>query len=233
MTMTDRRFSEEEAEAIFQRAADAEQSGRHPLTPSKGMTLAELQAIGDEVGIPPELVAQAARSLDEAPSPTNRTFLGLSIGVRRTIDLGRRLSEAEWEQLVVDLRETFDARGVVRAEGSFRQWTNGNLQALLEPTATGHRLRLRTVKADARLFMGAGAAGVAMSSLAAAAAAVLGRLTEPGVFLNLALLGAMSAGLFGLGLFRLRGWARQRSRQMDGVAERLMLAAPALPKPEE
>jgi len=30
-------------------------------------------------------------------------------GVGRTVDLERRLTDAEWDQLVVDLRETFDA----------------------------------------------------------------------------------------------------------------------------
>jgi len=51
---------------------------------------------------------------------------------------------------------TFDARGTIRSEGDFRQWTNGNLQALLEPTDAGHRLRLKTVKGQAIPYMGLG-----------------------------------------------------------------------------
>ncbi len=62
-------------------------------------------------------------------------------------------SDEEWERLVVDLRETFDARGIVRHDGALKQWTNGNLQVLLEPDEKGHRVRLRTTKGDARGMM--------------------------------------------------------------------------------
>ncbi|MDH4351703.1 MAG: hypothetical protein OEW56_11195, partial [Gemmatimonadota bacterium] len=154
--MTDRRYSEEEVAAIFERAAEAQQTARRQLPSGEGMTVADLQEIGREVGIPPELVAQAARAIEHRGRPASRTFLGLPIGVGRTIELDRELTDAEWGRLVVDLRETFDARGKVSYEGPFRQWTNGNLQALVEPTPTGHRIRLRTVKGDARSLMTGG-----------------------------------------------------------------------------
>src|SRR5205814_7625184 len=139
--MADRRYSEDEVSVIFERAAEAQQAVRRSLPPGEGMTLADLQAIGREVGIPAELVDQAARSLEGQGRDATRLFLGLPLGVGRTVDLGRRLTDDEWERLVVDLRETFDARGSIRTDGTLKQWTNGNLQALLEPTAGGHRLR--------------------------------------------------------------------------------------------
>src|SRR2546430_5906981 len=37
-----------------------------------------------------------------------RTFLGLRIGVARTVNLNRRLTDEEWERLVVQLREVFN-----------------------------------------------------------------------------------------------------------------------------
>jgi hypothetical protein len=122
--------------------------------------------------------------------------------------------------LVVDLRETFDARGVVRAEGSLRQWTNGNLQALLEPTAGGSRLRLRTLNGNARMYMAVGAgflaatAGVLITNAATLgwSTALLDKVWFPLV---------MAAGLFALGALRLPAWARLRRKQMEGVASRL------------
>ena len=60
----------------------------------------------------------------------------MPVGVSRTVTSAGNFTEREWERLVVDLRETFDAKGAVKREGSFRQWTNGNLQALVEPTAS-------------------------------------------------------------------------------------------------
>jgi hypothetical protein len=228
--MAERRFSEDEVSAIFERAAEAQQAVRRQLPAGEGMTLADLRAIGREVGIPPELVDQAARSMDQQGRPGTRTFLGLPIGVGRTVDLGRKLSDEEWDQLVVDLRETFDARGTVRSDGSLRQWTNGNLQALLEPTPTGHRLRLRTVMGAARGMMMAGLSLFGVSAVSVIAAAVSGHAAEA-----LAATGSMlaiGAGLFTVGAARLPLWARTRRRQMEGVAARLALAADAPPPPE-
>jgi len=235
--MTERRYSEDEVAAIFERAAEAQQTARRHLPPGEGMTLADLQEIGREVGIPPELVAQAAQSIYEPSRQPSRRFLGLPIGVGRTLDLDRRLSNAEWERLVVDLRETFDARGTVTTEGSFRQWTNGNLQALLEPTETGHRLRLRTVNGNARGLMAAGLGLLGVAAATLIAMVLKGRLADFG---GVAFLMSMGLGMFGLGALRLPRWARRRRHQMEAVAARLALAAqspsstdtpPAIDKP--
>lgn len=220
--MTERRYTEEEVSAIFERAAEAQQAVRRALPPGEGMTLADLRAIGREVGIPVELVDQAAASVDQRGRDATRTFLGLPMGVGRTVDLGRRLSDEEWERLVVDLRETFDARGVLKSDGSLRQWTNGNLQALLEPTATGHRLRMRTVYGAARAMMTGGLAILGVSATVAIVTAVTGGLAA--ALAESASLMVTGAALFAVGAARLPLWARTRRRQMEGVAARLALA---------
>ena len=148
--MPERRYSDEEVAEIFARATEAERSTPRRLRSTEGMTMAQLQEIGREAGIAPELVARAAHSLDEPAQPPVRKFLGFPVGVGRTVTLDRRLTDEEWERLVVDLRETFDARGVVRTDGAFRQWTNGNLQVLVEPDGAGQRIRLRTLRGGAR-----------------------------------------------------------------------------------
>ncbi len=219
--MSERRFDEAEVAEIFQRATETQQTGRRQLKSGEGMTLGELQAIGQEVGLSPELIADAARSIDRAGRPTSRKFFGLPIGVGRTIDLHRRLSDAEWDRLVVDLRETFDARGTLRHEGSFRAWTNGNLQALLEPTDTGHRLRLKTVKGDARSMILGGLGLLAAAGVGFVGWALRVAWTDPGTLELLGLLATMGATLFGLGALRLPGWARLRRRQMEEVAARI------------
>ena len=123
--MSDRRYDDEEVAAIFLKAAEGPQTPPLQLPRDEGLTLADLQDIGREVGIPPEAVAQAAQSVDLGPRGASQTFLGLPIGVERTIPLNRWLTEGEWEHLVVELREVFNARGTVSSSGSFRQWTNG------------------------------------------------------------------------------------------------------------
>jgi hypothetical protein len=223
--MTERRYSEDEVAAIFERAAEAQQSVRRQLPPGEGMTLADLEEIGREVGIPPELVAQAARSMDQGGRPAARSLFGLPIGVGLTVHLDRPLSDEEWERLVVDLRETFDARGSVRYDGPFRQWTNGNLQALLEPTETGHRVRLQTVKGDARALMTGGLGLLGISAAILVAVAVASGLGDARSVAGVGFLSLMGVGMFGAGALRLPRWAQLRRRQMEGVAARLALAA--------
>ena len=201
--MSERRFNEEEVAQLFERAAEAQQVRQQQLPSRQGMTLTELQEIGRQVGISSEELANAVRAVELRPQPTSRNFLGVPIGVGLSVDIGRKLSQEEWERFVADLRETFDARGVVRQEGNLRYWANGNLQALLEPVGVGDRVRLRTVKGDAAVRI-MGAVGVDAASL--------------GSFM---LLGTAGAAALGFGASRLPAWARLRRAQMEDVAAKL------------
>jgi hypothetical protein len=125
---------------------------------NEGLTIPELQEIGAEVGIPPAVVAHAARSL-ERRSGVERT-LGLPMAVSHSVPLPRPPTDVEWERLVADLPETFGARGTVRVDGGLRGWHNGNLHALVEPRADGSKLRMGTTKGSARELLGMGAAMV-------------------------------------------------------------------------
>ena len=226
--MTDRRYNDDEVAAIFLKAAENPLAQPPGISRSEGLTLADLQEIGREVGIPAEAVVLAARSLDVDARTPSTTLLGLPISVERTVELNRWLSDAEWERLVVQLREVFRAKGTMNASGSLRQWTNGNLQALLEPTPTGHRLRLRTLKGSARGSIGVGLAFIGVSVVVAIAGAVAGHLgsSMPGV----ALLSLMGLGAAAYGALPLPRWARLRGQQMDAIAAGL-LTLPSGPPP--
>ena len=216
--MDDRRYNEQEVADIFGRAAEAQGEATRALPPGEGMTLAELQDIGQQVGMTAEAVADAARSLDRHEPRFRRQLLGLTIGVGRTVVLERRLTTDEWERLVVKVRETFDARGNVKSEGSLRQWTNGNLQVLVEPTEHGDRLRMRTVNAYAQMAFAVGVGVIAVPVLVAAVAAVAGVPNIGERIESLAPMALMGAASLGVGLVRLRGWARTRLQQMDEIA---------------
>jgi len=217
-----RRYSEEEVAQILDAATETQASGPQSLSSGAGMTLTELQDIGREVGISTDLIARAAAHLDQPGAVTSpqREFLGAPIGVGRTVNLSRPLTDAEWDRLVVDLRETFDARGRLHEEGSFRQWTNSNLQALLEPTDTGVRLRLKTVKGNAIPSLGMGLAmlGAAPVTWLFSQYLGMGSVELP------ILLGLTGLALYGINRIRLPNWAATRRLQMDGVAERLTAA---------
>ena len=217
--MSERRFTEEEVSEILKYAAEAEHTNRNLLRSGSGLTLAELNEIGREVGISPDAMQQAVRRI-EPGGDSSRRWLGFPIGVGRTVELDRSLTEEEWDRLVVDLRETFDARGVIKREGSLRSWTNGNLQVLLEPTATGQRLRLKTLKGSAQGLIGGGIAMLGFAVVMMFAALVKAPITDAGLIASLSVLGAGGLGMLGAGALGLPGWARLRRQQMDMIADR-------------
>ena len=216
---SERRYTEDEVASILDRATKVESARSPGVGDSTGLTLPELHEIGKEVGIPEEVITQAATSLDRPGRqlPATQTFLGQTIGVGRAVDLPRPLTDKEWSLLVMDLRETFDANGRIRDEGQFRQWRNGNLQALLEPTETGQRLRLRTLQGNARPMQSMGAAftigGVVM------AIASLSAGSDPSIF---PLFGVIGAGLFLVSRLTVPLWARERSQQFEDIIARLI-----------
>src|SRR5712691_5884331 len=218
--MAERRYNDKEIAAIFRAAAEeGPPSPQREVARDEGLTLAELQAIGSEVGISSEAVAQAACAVDVRPGAASRTFLGLPIGVSRTVNLNRRLTDEEWERLVVQLREVFNARGRTRSDGSLRQWTNGNLQVLLEPTDTGHRLRFGTVHGAARASICAGFFVLGVTATVAITSALGGYFADaiPGLVIPFLAGVAMIVS----GAVRLPRWARLRERQMEALAAKV------------
>jgi hypothetical protein len=167
------------------------------------------------------VIQQVARRIERDPKPA-RTFFGLPAGVSRTIELERNLTEAEWDRLVVILRETFDAKGVVKNEGSLRSWRNGNLHVMLEPTSSGHRLRLRTLNGNALGWMTGGLAVIGLALIVLIAGFVKGTISYPGIPTSLVILAGMGIGMFGIGALPLFSWARRRAGQMDEIADRVI-----------
>lgn len=217
----ERRYSEQEIATIFEQAAEAQEAAHRHLSHGEGLTLAELQQIGKEAGITPAFIARAAATVDRADSvPPPETYFGLPVSVARTVDLPGPLSDEDWDRLVVDLRETFQASGEVRREGSLREWRNGNLHALVEPTESGHRLHLRTRKGNAQNNL-LGSLGFFAINLAFLLMLVVSGATalDPATWV-LALLAAGGLGRAGRTAYRLPRWAEERGRQMDAVAAR-------------
>jgi hypothetical protein len=220
--MSDRRYSDDEVSAIFARAAEVQDKAQRQLPANQGMSLAQLQEIGREAGIAPELVAQAARELAQPAPPRVPTLFGIPIGVARTVELGRTLTDDQWDRLVVELRETFEARGTITVQGSFRTWSNGNLNVLVEPSTTGHRVRFRTVKADARGLLSAGAAMMAVSAVIVLTTLVIGSPNAGATIASSTTVGAIGALLAASGGAALPVWLRRRREQMEELAAKLL-----------
>jgi len=213
-----RTYDDDEVREIF--AAAAQRKLAHPAaTAAPGLTLAELQEIGREAGLDAVEVARAAAALEtralEGPA---RTSLGMPIEVVRVVPLPRAPRDSEWEQLVGELRATFRARGKVVSQGGLREWANGNLHACVEPSGDGYRLRLGTVKGDARTLNAVGAASF-LAGAAGLGSALVGGAPQDVIVPSIIV--AWGIGAFGANFLRLPRWADTRRKQMDFIAARI------------
>lgn len=212
----ERRYRDEEVRKIFE-GATRQPVGGLPARTEEGLTLSELQEIGREVGLDATAVASSAAALDtRALAPQPLTSLGMPVAVSRVVPLPRSPTDAEWERLVAELRTTFGARGRVSSAGGLREWSNGNLHALVEPTDTGYQLRLGTVKGDAAPLNVLGAMGVVTGAFTYAALLSSGGLAD--AFFVPWMIGAAGIAAVVGNAFRLPRWASRREAQMRQVA---------------
>jgi len=198
-----RRYREDEVKEIFDAASRAGGVERSDSVDESGLTLAELQEVGREVGLEPSRIASAAAALEGtgATLPGRRLF-GMPVSVARVVELPRGPTDREWELLVSELRATF---GV------------GNLHALIEPTESGYRLRLGTLKGSSLALRAAGAGGIVLALLLGTIFLLQGRMEEmvgPLVF------GFVGSAAITASVLTLPSWARERTRQMEHIAQR-------------
>jgi hypothetical protein len=162
---TERRYSEKEMRAIFERAA------RHPSSVARtgeaGLSLAELQEIGAAAGLDPAAVAAAAGEL-HAPAAPRRRVLGLTRELTHTRLLPGPVSDDAWGQIVADLRRHAGADGLLSQVGRIRSWTSSTsdgdipLRASLEPEGEGVRLTLMQRPGDLVALLTAMPLGIAV-----------------------------------------------------------------------
>jgi hypothetical protein len=217
--MTERRYGDEEAREIFTLATTGDTRDQVLPAESHGLTLDQLQRIGEEAGIEPARIVEAAERLDARGKPTlvRRSF-GLPIGVSRVVDLPRAPTDREWEQLISEFRTTFGTQGRVTTSGGLRDWSQGNLHICVEPNERGEQLRLSTRKDGATVL---NSFAVVMSGTAALMGAVVAAGGKPEkALLIFSMFGGMALASFVANAVRLPRWARERKRQMEAIAER-------------
>jgi hypothetical protein len=217
--MPDRRYTDEDVRRILALAAEAEAAGSDPERP---WTLDEVTRIGTEAGLAPQTIAAAALALERQDAqPRPARWLGLPVAVTRSVPLGRHLTDADWDRLVAQMRDTFAAGGRTQVSGARREWRVGNLRVTHEPAGSGALLELRTRKGDARAFIQLGALLVVL-------AVVVGALATAGVFDGAGegrrmatawLLGSGGLAMLLVGALRLPAWARERARQFEALAD--------------
>ena len=225
--MTDvRRYSEDEVARILRDAATPRAALPGAPGAADGMTLAELQDIGAEVGLSPARIADAAASVDvRRGMPAPRRSLGMPVSVARAVAVDRPPTDHEWDMLVAELRETFHAHGRDRSQGSLRAWSNGNLRAAVEPTDGGWRFRIGTVKGDAQTMNMVGGGALLMALFLLLVTFMRADMDLAGPLVT----ALMGSATLAFNAVRLPQWAREREAQMEHVAgrARALLSGPA------
>lgn len=223
----ERRYRDEEVSEIFALAATEGGASLPAPTEEDGLTLGELQAVGREVGLSPEKVAAAAAAIDARPEALPRqSLLGAPVSVGRVVDLPRAATDREWQFLVAELRETFDAKGELSTRGGVREWSNGNLHAVLEETEAGHRLRLATRKGNA---LEVAVSGGFMLLFGLALVIMILTAGKPEAAFLPVFFGLGGGGALAWNAYRLPKWAAERELQMEHIAARAreLLSEPA------
>lgn len=229
--MTKRRYGDDEVREIFSLATTGDLRDQTLPVEPDGLTLDDLQRIGEEAGIAPARVAHAAEQLDvrARPSTVQRTF-GLPTGVSRVIDLPRAPTDREWEQLISQFRSTFGVQGVATTSGGLREWSYGNLHVSVEPTERGEQLRLTTQNDAAMALNLLGFATGGMSLIMSAVVASAGKPEK--ALAVLSAFGSIALVAFATNVLRAPRWAREREQQMKAIAEhavRLLSGSNQLP----
>lgn len=212
----DRKYQEHEVREILDLAIGSDGPPAESLRAGEGLTLPELQDVGREVGLPPDRITQAVAAFEgRGESVPRGKSLGLPISVGSMVPLPRNPTDREWELLIAELRTTFGGKGEATSHGGLREWSNGTVHAFLEPTETGHRLRLTDSRAVA-------IAGIAMGGFLLAFSAMifvvlLGK-EDPGFrFAAPAFFSLIGSGLIAGSAMSLPRWAREQEKRMEHI----------------
>ena len=226
-----RTFSENEARAVFARAAREQQAASDAGASDDGLTLDELQEIGRASGLDPAFVAAAAAGLRAAPAREAPTLLGMPTELKRTRVLPSPLSDAAWEQTVEALRAQFGGPGVTSQIGRVREWTSPPRSGV----SSGYTIHVSVrPRADGQSEVTAEHQGLkqnihglvaASGTFAAVAVLMLGLMIalpfNPGVVAMAVIFGSFGL-LFGIGgVLGMRAHARRLDARFEAALDRI------------
>lgn len=144
-----RRYTEEEIERILARASELDAEAPPSSREAGGMTLVELEQIGAEAGLRPELLRKAARELDDGTPPSNsgtKALLGAPSAIRYEREVDGELATGRLEGLIPLIRRAADGNGHPAVVGNTLSWESSDSQDLrhlgITVTSVGGRTRI-------------------------------------------------------------------------------------------
>lgn len=122
--MTERRYSDEEFALILRRAASMGAREQTARGGREGLTLDELKAIASEVGLDPEAVAQAARSLPTAREGHLARLFGGPAYFEVEFEVERVITPEDTARTVAAIRRVLRSQGASQWTGGGMEWTS-------------------------------------------------------------------------------------------------------------
>lgn len=142
-----RRYTEDEVALILRRAAELDAGGERELT------LAEIQEIAREAGIPPEHVTRAARVVERTPTDAFAPILGAPTTFSRQAVVPGEVPEEAYPELIQVIRDAFERHGRSGHALSGIEWKSadgfGGFAVSIRPSQGATRMQVRVRRGDA------------------------------------------------------------------------------------
>lgn len=222
-----RLYNEKEVGALIQRATEIHQASEHG--PDRNLSIEDVERVAEELGLPRELVRQAAREM-EAQTPPRRLhrILGGPFKVSQVRVTGRPLSDEAWEHVVDALRAHTGSAGQTATVGTSREWTRTIQDAGIPIEQTHVTVRPEGDQTSIRLQKRyGGGASFAYTVSFLLGVTVAGAILDGGSLsdlANFAIAGGSGVGALGVTRVSLSVWARRQQDRLRALADRLELA---------
>tara|TARA_R110002096_G_scaffold303080_10_gene498087 strand:+ start:2157 stop:2975 length:819 start_codon:yes stop_codon:yes gene_type:complete len=115
-------YTKKEVGEILKKAAD--NSSKDDSNLSDGLTIEELQQIASETGIDPEQIARAAAEIDVEVGKQAPTFWGGPFSFNSQVLAEGEITDAQWEEMLISIREFFQSNGEVATRKSVFEWSS-------------------------------------------------------------------------------------------------------------
>jgi hypothetical protein len=122
--MTERRYTDEEFALILRRAASIGRREPTARGSRDGLTLDELQAIAREVGLDPDVVAKAARSLPMAREGRWARLFGGPGYFEMEFEVDRAITQEDTVPIAAAVRRALRVQGTSQWSGGGMEWTS-------------------------------------------------------------------------------------------------------------
>lgn len=175
--LDERRFSDREVREILEKAVKRTPADSRALTTGEGLSLTDLKAIGKEVGISPNRLEEAARSVSEVGANPSNKMLGGPTVVRFGRKIDSEFDPEETPELLSLIRRSMGNKGEVEEIRGSVEWRS-NTELVTRYVTVSQKNGETTVEGSSNLsgaaivtFVPGSIVGLMMTAIAATQAA--------------------------------------------------------------